>query len=180
MIDLKRCNYITGDLAHVGYGVSDIINMLELSGMNCLLVTRPKPLDSSIKNEITSLIHHMNPQYIFKNFDAFEKLLSDKSNFFRTDLIVFDFWSINKIVIHKYKELIDKLNIDYIIIAKEYTYKSNDDVTDYHISSQSDYNSTTYTSERIIKDNINGWSSSFKSIKEAYIRDKKLDELLGD
>jgi len=180
MIDLKRCNYITGDLSQVGYGVSDIINMLELSGLNCLLITRPKPLDSSTKNEITTLIHHMNPQYMFKNFDEFEKLLSDKSNFFRTDLIVFDFWSINKISLFKYKELIDKLEIDYIIIAKEYTYKTSDDVTDYHITSQSDYSSTMYKSERLIKDNINGWSSTFKSLKEAYIRDKKLDELLGD
>lgn len=180
MIDLKRCNYFTGDLSQVGYAVSDIVKILELEDRNCLLITKPKPVDSSAKNEITSLIHHMNPQFIFKSFDEFVKLIEDKSNFFRIDLIVFDFWSINKALIPKYKELIDKLDIDYIIVAKEYTYKTGDDVTDYHISAESDYNSSRYKNERIIKDHINGWSATIESLKEAYIRDKKLDDILGD
>jgi hypothetical protein len=180
MIDIKRCNYFTGELSQVGYAISDIVNILELEERNCLLVTKPKPIDSSTKNEITSLIHHMNPQYIFKNWDDFSKLLEDKNNFFRTDLIVFDFWSINKALIPKYKELIDKLDIDYIIVAKEYTYKTTDDVNDYHVSSESDYSSTIYRNDRIIKDHINGWSATIKSLKEAYIRDKKLDDILGD
>jgi hypothetical protein len=180
MIDLKRCNYFTGELSQVGYAISDIVKILELEDRNCLLITKPKPIDSSPKNEITSLIYHMNPQYLFKNWDEFVKLVSDKSNFFRTDLIVFDFWSINKALIPKYKELIDKLDIDYIIVAKEYTYKTTDDVTDYHISSESDYSSNRYKNERIIKDHINGWSATLKSLKEAYIRDKKLDDILGD
>ena len=149
MIDLKRCNYFTGDLSQVGYAVSDIVKILELEDRNCLLITKPKPVDSSAKNEITSLIHHMNPQFIFKSFD-------------------------------EYKELIDKLDIDYIIVAKEYTYKTSDDVTDYHISAESDYNSSRYKNERIIKDHIHGWSATIESLKEAYIRDKKLDDILGD
>lgn len=180
MIDLKRCNYFTGDLSEVGYAISDIVKILELEDRNCLLITKPKPVDSSTKNEITSLIHHINPQYIFKNLDDFIKLIEDKSNFFRIDLIIFDFWSINKALIPKYKELIDKLDIDYIIVAKEYTYKTSDDVTDYHISAESDYNSSRYKNERIIKDHINGWSATIDSLKEAYIRDKKLDDILGD
>ena len=75
----------------------------------------------------------------------------------------------------EYKSVIDKLNIDYIIVTKEYHYKSSDDVTDYHIRSEV----KDYKSEYWITDKISGWSSDIDSLKKSYIRDKKINQVIN-
>ena len=55
MIELKRCNYFTGDITCVSSAVSSIVKFLELDGRNSILFTPPKPIDS--KGKITNLIY---------------------------------------------------------------------------------------------------------------------------
>jgi hypothetical protein len=182
MIDIKRCNYITGDSSDVGHGVSQIVNFLELSGRNYLLITKGKP-KSSVKT--TSLYTYLKNQYTFDNLEEFITILNDKSKLFRVDLLIFDFWDLNRNIIYDYKKEIDKLKIDHIIVAKEYHYKSTDDINDYHLRRElkdnfSFLSPTDFKSEIIITDNINKWSSNLDDLTKSYIRDKKIDNLFGN
>ena len=118
----------------------------------------------------------MEPKVEFDNLTHFEELLSNKGNLFRVDLLVFDFWHLNVSSIIEYKSYIDKLNIDYIILAKEFHYKSSDDVNDFHIKVES---KESYVTEYSITDKISGWSSSLSGLTKSYIRDKKIDQLFN-
>lgn len=178
MITIKRCNYITGDISDIGSGVTQIVKFLELSGRNYLLMINGKP-KNSIKT--TSLYSYLNNQYIFDDIDDFTNIISDKSKLFRVDLLIFDFWNLSRSLILDYKKEIDKLEIDHIIVAKEYHYKSTDDVTDYHLRREykGDWSLSDVKSQIIVTDNINKWSSNLDYLIKSYIRDKKIDNLFG-
>ncbi len=118
----------------------------------------------------------MDPKIEFHNLNHFEELLSNKGKLFRVDLLVFDFWHLNVSSIIEYKSFIDKLNIDYIILAKEYHYKSSDDVNDFHIKIES---KELHINEYLITDKISGWSSNLSGLTKSYIRDKKIDQLFN-
>lgn len=184
MIDLKRCNYFTGDIVCVSNAVSSIVKFLELDGRNPILFTPPKPIDT--KGKTTNLTYYLNPQAIWNDFEDFKSKIEDSANLFRINLLVFDFWSLSRSQIPKYKELIDQLNIDHIIVAKEYIYKESDDVADFHVkteykdlshNSNSGYMSTR--SETWITNKIDGWSATLDSLKTGYIRDKKIDDIFN-
>jgi hypothetical protein len=124
----------------------------------------------------TTLKYLMEPKIEFNNLEHFTELINNKSNLFRVDLLLFDFWHLNVSSIIEYKEIIDKLNIDYIILAKEYHYKSSEDVSDYHVKIES---SELYNNEYLITDKISGWTSNLESISKSYIRNKKIDDILN-
>lgn len=177
MITIKRCNYITGDISDIGSSVSQIVNFLELSGRNYLLITNDK-------SKYTSLHSYLKNLYTFENFQEFVNIVNDKSKLFRVDLLAFDFWNFSRTSLLDYKKEIDKLQIDHIIVAKEYHYKSTDDVTDYHLRRGLKGNwsllpPTDFQSEIIVTDNINKWSSNLDDLIKSYIRDKKIDDLFG-
>jgi hypothetical protein len=185
MIELKRCNYFTGETSSVSNAVSSIVKFLEVDGRNPILFTPPKPMNSKSKS-ITNLTYYLTPQVIWYDFEDFKSKLEDPANRFRVNLMVFDFWSLNRVQVTKYKELIDQLNIDYIIVAKEYIYKESDDVADFHVkteykdlstNSNSGYMSTK--SETWLTNKIDGWSATLDSLKTGYIRDKKIDNLFN-
>jgi hypothetical protein len=92
-------------------------------------------------------------------------------------LLICDFWHLSVAEIIEYKESLDKLNMDYIIMAREYHLIYNDNITNYHIKSEY---KEKYKSEYYITDKINNWTSSLESLSISYIRDKKLDNLLGN
>ena len=93
MISLKKCNYFTGSASHVANAVSKIVKFLELDGYNHLLITPPK---SSGSKETNTGIFRDLPGYLeFRSYDDFERLISDKGNLFRINLIVFDFWCLS-------------------------------------------------------------------------------------
>lgn len=171
MIPLRKCNYITGDITSVSYAVNRVINFLEDDGRNPLLFCKPR--NSTSTN--TSLKYLIDNKFEFNNFDEFKDILQERGNLFRVDLLIFDFWHLNLSGVIEYKSVIDKLNIDYIIVAKEYHYKSSDDVTDYHIRSEV----KDYKSEYWITDKISGWSSDIDSLKKSYIRDKKINQVIN-
>ena len=171
MIQVKRCNYITGNPSDVSYAVNRIVNFLEMEGRNPVLFCKPKKSSSG-----STIKYLMDPKIEFDNLNHFEELLSDKGKLFRVDLLVFDFWHLNVSSIIEYKSLIDKLNIDYIILAKEYHYKSSDDVNDFHIKIES---RELHVNEYLITDKISGWSSSLSGLTKSYIRDKKIGQLFN-
>ena len=171
MIQVKRCNYITGNPSDVSFAVNKIVNFLEMEGRNPVLFCKPKRSSSG-----STIKYLMDPKIEFHNLNHFEELLSNKGKLFRVDLLVFDFWHLNISSIIEYKSLIDKLDIDYIILAKEYHYKSSDDVNDFHIKVES---KELYTSEYLITDKISGWSSNLSGLTKSYIRDKKIDQLFN-
>lgn len=171
MIQVKRCNYITGNPSDVSFAVNKIVNFLEMEGRNPVLFCKPKRSSSG-----STIKYLMDPKIEFHNLNHFEELLSNKGKLFRVDLLVFDFWHLNVSSIIEYKSFIDKLNIDYIILAKEYHYKSSDDVNDFHIKIES---KELHINEYLITDKISGWSSNLSGLTKSYIRDKKIDQLFN-
>ena len=171
MIQIKRCNYITGNPSDVSFAVNKIVNFLEMEGRNPVLFCKPKRSSSG-----STIKYLMDPKIEFHNLNHFEELLSNKGKLFRVDLLVFDFWHLNVSSIIEYKSFIDKLNIDYIILAKEYHYKSSDDVNDFHIKIES---KELHINEYLITDKISGWSSNLSGLTKSYIRDKKIDQLFN-
>jgi hypothetical protein len=184
MIELKRCNYFTGDIACVSSAVSSIVKFLEVDGRNPILFTPPKPTSS--KGNITNLIYYITPQITFNDFEDFKTKIEDPANRFRVNLMIFDFWNLGRSFISKYKELIDELNIDYIIVAKEYIYKESDDVADFHVKTEykdlsfsGTYTHTPNKSEIWVTNKIDNWTATLDSLKTGYIRDKKIDNLFN-
>ena len=185
MIELKRCNYFTGDIACVSSAVSSIVKFLEVDGINPILFTPPKPIDSKSKG-VTNLMYYLSPMITWSGFDDFKSKIEDPANRFRVNLMVFDFWTLGRAEISRYKELIELLNIDYIIVAKEYIYKDSDDVADFHVKTEykdlSANSSAGYMSTRSeiwLTNKIDGWSATLDSLKTGYIRDKKIDDIFN-
>lgn len=184
MIELRRCNYFTGEMSCVSNAVSSIVKFLEVDGKNPILFTPPKPVDS--KGKITNLTYHLNPQVIWNDFEDFKTKIEDPANRFRVNLMIFDFWNLSRGLIPKYKELIDELGIDYIIVAKEYIYKESDDVADFHVkteykdlSTNSNSGYMSSRSETWLTNKIDGWTATLDSLKTGYIRDKKIDDIFN-
>lgn len=184
MISLKKCNYFTGSASHVANAVSKIVKFLELDGYNHLLITPPK---SSGSKETNTGIFRDLPGYLeFRSYEDFDKLIGDRANLFRINLLIFDFWYLSTAEIKSYKYLIDKLDITYIILAKTFEYKESDDVADYHVDIKySEFNGTSplsgeFKSEIFLSDNNSGWKATLDSLKTSYIRDKKIDILFDD
>jgi hypothetical protein len=179
MISLKRCNYFTGSATHVSNAVSKIVKFLELDGYNYLLITPPK---SSGRKETNTGIFRDLPGYLeFRSYEDFDKLISDRGNLFRINLLIFDFWYFSIAEIKSYKYLIDKLDITYIILAKTFEYKESDDVADYHVDIKySEFNSGEFKSEIFLSDNNSAWKATLDSLKTSYVRDRKIDILFDD
>lgn len=176
MIRLKRQNYFTGDMSVVSNAVSSIVNFLEVDGINPLLFTPPKPIGKKGPG-ITNLIYTINPQIICDGYDDFKCKIEDRSNLFRANLLVFDFWGLNRSMISKYQKLIHKQDIDYIIVAREYIYKSTDDVADFHV--RSEYRGHAEFGVWVTN-KIDGWSAELESLKTGYIRNRKIDDIFND
>jgi hypothetical protein len=178
MIDIKKYNYFTGDTPNcVSQGVSEIVKFLELTGLNYLLIT-PEPTSHGK----STFYHYFSNKITFKDFLDFIDIISDKSNLFRLDIIIFDFWHLSKNEFWAYKEEISKLNINSFIIAKEYGYSDAEDVNDYSIRREYKSNNKDFTdrSEIWITERLSNTSSSLNSLKLSYIRDKKIENLFGD
>jgi hypothetical protein len=76
-----------------------------------------------------------------------------------------------------YLNEIVNLSQNFIIVAKEFQYKTTDDVNDFLL--QTEYKELHKT-DNWITDRINKNTATIDSLKKAYIRDKKLEHLFGD
>ena len=181
MIEVKRCNYITGDSHSVSYGLSKIIDFLDTSGRNIIFLSKPETHKTILKH----LIKISRKE--FKNRYEFDSLLNE-STLFRIDLIVVDLWNIDQVSsIMDYKEVLDKVGIDYIIVSNKYHYKEGDDICVYNIERENTDTTTWYPMSSnlkvdrfIVTDKIGGWSSSIDDLIISYRRDKKIDDIFGD
>ena len=171
MIPLKKCNYITGDTKSVSYALTNILKFLEDDGLNPLLFCKPKR--TAVNS--TSLAYFIDNKIEFENIEEFKKKILDDGNLFRANLLIFDFWHLSFSSILEYKSLIDKVGIDHVILAKEFHYKTGDDINEYHIKVESKDGSSKYW----ITDKISGWTSDLYLLSKSYIREKKIDEVIN-
>lgn len=176
MIEIKKCNYFTGDNSVAG-GIKDIVNFLELAGRNYLLLTPPRNNDIDKSQQTNTIKYYLDNQFNFNSFEEFVNILENPGNLFRIDLLILDFWHLSSNQITVWKKEIDKLGLDHIIIAKEYHYKSTDDVTDYHL--RREYK-TIGKNELFVTDNIHKWTATLESLIKSYRRDKKIDDIFGE
>ena len=93
------------------------------------------------------------------------------------DLIVFDFWSKKRLNWEPYLNEIKKLSQNFIIVTKEFEYKSTDDVNDFLL--RSEYKEL-HKHDIWLTDKISGNTATIESLKTAYIRDKKIEHLFGN
>lgn len=178
MVNLKRCNYFTGELSDVGFAIKHIVDFLENDGRNSLLITPPKSYVKEKKQKSnTSLKYLLNNQFTFETIEEFTEILENKSNLFRVDLLIFDFTHLHKWEIVEYRKIIEELNIDFIIAAKEYHYVLDENTNDFHI--RREYKNLK-KSELFITDNINKWTTNLNELELSYKRDLKIKNIFGD
>src|ERR1035437_2117705 len=159
MIEIKKCNYITGDAASVSFGLSTIIDFLETSGKTPLFLSIPLKSIS-----LKYFVKTSKMDFIIKS--DFESLLEDRSNLFRVDLIIVDLWHLKTIAsVLEYKEILDRTGIDYIIISNKYHYKEGDDIRIYKIEKET-IDTNNYLSEHRywITEKIGGWRSTVEDL----------------
>lgn len=177
MIDIKKCNYITGTNVHaVSFGLSKIIDFLETAGRNPILMSHPK---NSSDNQTTLKYIMKTNSLDFKNWDEFRDLLKEKENLFRVDLIVADLWKFNLQSILEYKKLLDETGIDYIIVSDKYHYVEGDQNTMVYKLDKID-SGKRYEYDYSVTEMINGWSSSLDNLVKTYRRDKKIGDIFGE
>ena len=173
MLDLKKCNYITGQSNVVSFGISKIIDFFENSGRT--------PIFLSIKeSQFSSLIQTSKIE--FKNIKNFEELLSNKSNLFRVDLIVVDLWFLKNVSqVISYKSILDKLNIDYVILTTKYHYIEGDEnVSVYKIDSEYTDIKSSFDVKFWISDLVSKNKTSMNDLVLAFKRNRKIDDLFGN
>jgi hypothetical protein len=176
MVDLKQYNYFTGEISEVASGVSQIVDFFDLAGRNYVLFSPPKPSSSSKYHDLC-LYHYLQNKIIFDSFEDFSEKINNNSNLFRVDLLVFDFWSIDKNNLWKYTGEIDKFGTESIIVAREFHYKTGDNVNDFKI--RKEYKDLK-TNQIWLIDNILETSTTLNSLKLSYIRHKKLEHIFKD
>lgn len=163
MLDIKRTNIISGIKSDVNYGLTKILDFLELIGKNILVLN---------KNESDINLFYNNKKY-FKNIDEYKSIIFDKGNLFRVNLIVLNLWGESIDTVIGYKKLLDKLNIDYILVSNTYKYENkNENLT---VSIIEKENGKYY-----LKDKLNNDRYSFSSYVIQYKREMKLGKLFDD
>ena len=77
----------------------------------------------------------------------------------------------------EYKEVLDKVGIDYIIVSNKYHYKVNDDICIYKIEKENTESSVLRVDKYLVTDEISKWSSTIDDLIVSYRRDKKIDDI---
>jgi len=183
MIRLSRTNYFTGEANSVAGAVSKIVQFLEVEGTNPIFFT---PEQSSISKKVQSIGKScmIVPRIEFKGIIDFEEKIGDAGLMFRASLIVLDFWHLDRSKIEEYKKIVASTGLDCVIMAKEYIYNEGEDVSDFHVVVKyedriSGSTLVGFKSHTTIHNKIDGWKSNLEDLKKTYIRDKKIDGLLG-
>ena len=176
-MELKRANFITGEKSAVSFGLSKILDFLDITGRNIIFLSKPK---DSINTSLKYILNFNKEE--FNNIDDFKKLITNKSNLFRINLIVVDLWeeSVNDVI--SYKEMLDKTGLDFIIVSDKCHYIiGSDDITVNSLEQdrESDTKKMKFETNYYIKNLITNEKYSFDSYKTSYIRDKKINDLFG-
>lgn len=178
MIELKRVNFITGEKNALSYGLSKILDFIELTGRNIIFLSKPK---DKVKTSLKYIVNFNTKE--FNNLHEFEEHLIDKSTLFRIDLIVVDLWgeSVNDVI--DFKEKLDRTGLDFIIVSDKYHYIiGNEDVTINKLEQDrnSDIKNRKFETTYYVKNEITNMRYSFDDYILSYIRDKKINDLFGN
>ena len=181
MIDLKHFNYFSGEENAVGKAVHQICQMHELAGNMAILFY----FDYSTK---IGLQYQMQPAHSYRTNIELSNMLADKGLLFRSDIIVIDAWDMNSTDLDRIIEQAKDLSPKLIIMSQSYhVVVNNENVSEYTVHSnlvEGKYKS--YQSIQIpirdilIKSKTDGWSATTDDLKAAFVRDKRLDDLLGE
>lgn len=184
MLDLKKVTYITGESAAARDVIVEIERLFELDGKCCVLLTPPKtavgPLSSS------GLRYRIHTQLEYKSDKHLAEIIGDRSNFFRVDYVLIDLWGMSLKAASQKIEMIKKLGIPCVAAAEAYHISSGDDET-------AEYKATTVQGEEMVQSALGfkiynrevviqwgGQKATLSSLKSSYVRDRKLDDLLGE
>lgn len=182
MIRLNKTNYFTGDASSVASAVNDIVRFLEMDGYNPIFFTPDsKRLSKSAQTIGKSCM--IVPRVEWTDIEDFAAKMADKGLMFRTSLMVLDFWHLGRVKIEEYKKHLASIDFDVIIMAKEYIYSAGEDVGDFHVMVRYEEGGSSllgFKSQTTIHNKIDGWKSTLSELKKSYIRDRRLDGLLGD
>lgn len=174
MIDLKKYNYITGQTIDVTFGISKIVDFFENSGKTPLF------LHSKVSN-FYHLIHTSSIE--FENLSEFEKILKNRTNLFRVDLLVVDLWMVKDIgQVIAYKRELDKINIDCVILTNKYHYiKGDRNVNIYKIETEfAEKNNWKSDTKYLINDLIENVKITMDDLILSFKRNKKIDDIIDD
>jgi len=178
MIELKRVNFISGEKNAISFGLSKILDFLDLTGRNIVFLSKPK---NDVKTSLKYIVNFNKKE--FNNYKDFEDLVTNKSNLFRIDLIVVDLWEESVDSVITYKEMLDKTGLDFIIVSDKYHYIIGDnDITVNRLEQDrnTDLKSMKFETKYYIKNEITNQKYSFDDYKLSYIRDKKINDLFGN
>lgn len=179
MIELKRVNFISGEKNAISFGLSKILDFLDLTGRNIIFLGKPK--DSS-KTSLSYIVNFSKKE--FRNFYEFRDIISSKSNLFRIDLIVVDLWEESVSDVITYKEMLDKTGLDFIIVSDKYHYiVGSEDLTVNRLEQErnSNFNKIkNFETKYYVKNELTNQRYSFDDYTLSYKRDKKINDLFGN
>jgi hypothetical protein len=180
MIRLSKINYFTGDPGSVAGAVNEIVRFLELDGCNPIFFT-PDSKRLSKNSQTIGKSCVIVPRVEWTDIEDFQTKMADRGLMFRTSLMVLDFWHLSRAKIEEYKKHLSSIDFNIIIMAKEYIYSAGEDVGDFHVVVKYEGSSLLgFKSETTVTNKIDGWKSTLAELKKSYIRDKKIEGLLGD
>jgi len=152
------------------YGANEVLDFYDLDGINWIYIHAGfSQLSGFIKNRKIRI-----------HASDLEETLLDKGNLFKVDLVVLE---INTDCIRQVRSLID---IPIIIVAKNENLFDNtryDQVYSFY-EKKDEFNGSKFTNvtvgqNKYVKDLKNNVDYSLKSLKEAILRDKKINDILG-
>lgn len=181
MIDLKKINYFSGEESAVSKAVHKICQMHELCGRNVVLFYNDH-------SSTFALQYQMQPAHEFSTFERITSMLDDKSLLFRVDLVVIYAYGLSAEMVDRIVRHIKDFEVDFIVAAESYRVVNNSaDVAEYTAHSNLIQGKTKNISgmslpikETRIKSKTDGWSATIDELKASFVRDRRLDDLLGD
>lgn len=180
MIDLKKLNYFSGEESAVGKAVHQICQMHELAGNMSIL------FHSRTGAEI-GLHHSMQPAHSYRTEADLSTMLSDKGLLFRADIVVIDAWKMSSDRLDRIVGQIKDLGHLFIIMSQSYHVVSGDDIAEYtaqsNIAEGKQRNVLGFSvplRETLIKSKTENWSATTEELKASFVRDRRLDDLLGE
>lgn len=177
MIELRKINYISGDDQSISFGLSKVVDFLEMDGRNPILLS--KPLSSNLDSSTLRYLAGCS-QFYYISYNDFNKLLT-KSNLFRVDLIIVDLLHLKSHQLDNYIKLLNTLNIDYIIISNDYKYIQSENILEYFFEIETinnHGNPLMFDSLYWITSKTDGWRINIDDLITTYIRDKKISGII--
>lgn len=180
MIDLKKLNYFSGEESAVGKAVYQICQMHELAGSMAIL------FHSRTGSEI-GLHHSMQPAHSYRTDTDLCTMLADKGLMFRSDVVVIDAWRMSSDRLDRIVSQINELDYLFIIMSQSYHVVSGDQIAEYTVQSnivegkqRNVIGFSVPLKETRIKSKTENWSATTDELKASFVRNKRLDDLLGE